>query len=187
MDEKRQSGKRVLRVGSAEGTPLGTIWLALSEAGLAAVEIGGAYAEFAAWLEAYYPGRQAVQDEESSRQAAEQMAAYLQGRLREFTLPVDWSGMGPFQRQALQATLAIPYGATRTYAQVAAQIGRPRAARAVGRAEATNPMPLVIPCHRVVGADGKLHGYGAPGGIKTKAWLLEMEAQQAGNSPPTLT
>ncbi len=75
----------------------------------------------------------------------------------------------------MQAVYAIPYGETRTYAEIAAQIGRPKAYRAVGRANATNPMPLVIPCHRVIGTDGKLHGYGGGNGLPTKEWLLKME------------
>ena len=85
--------------------------------------------------------------------------------------------LSPFQQAALRATCAIPRGQTCTYAQIAAQIGRPRAARAVGRAEATNPVPLVIPCHRVVGTDGGLHGYGMAEGLKTKEWLLRMERE----------
>ena len=84
-----------------------------------------------------------------------------------------------FQRLALQATFAIPYGRTATYAEIASQLGNPRLARAVGRAEATNPMPLVLPCHRVLGTDGKLHGYGGPGGIGMKEWLLALERQNA--------
>ncbi len=90
---------------------------------------------------------------------------------------IDWSVLTPFQQKVLQATLAIPYGQTRTYAEIAQQVGKPRAARAVGRAEATNPMPVVIPCHRVIGSDGKLHGYGAGEGLPTKAWLLELEGR----------
>ena len=89
---------------------------------------------------------------------------------------MDWSALGSdFQRSALRAVAAIPYGETRTYGEIAAQIGRPQAPRAVGRANATNPMPLVIPCHRVIGTDGKLHGYGGRGGLKTKQWLLDLE------------
>jgi methylated-DNA-[protein]-cysteine S-methyltransferase len=76
----------------------------------------------------------------------------------------------------LQATAAIPYGETRTYGQVAAAVGKPRAARAVGRALATNPMPIVIPCHRVVSADGRLRGYSGLGGLTTKARLLALES-----------
>ncbi len=79
----------------------------------------------------------------------------------------------PFQQAVLQATYEIPYGETRTYKEIAERIGRPRAARAVGRAEATNPMPLVLPCHRVIGVDGKLHGYGLGEGVKTKEWLVK--------------
>ena len=92
-------------------------------------------------------------------------------------MPLDWRFMNAFQIQALQATLEIPYGSTTTYSALAEQLGRPRAARAIGRAEATNPLPLVIPCHRVVGKDGSLRGYGGPQGIQHKAWLLELESQ----------
>jgi methylated-DNA-[protein]-cysteine S-methyltransferase len=75
----------------------------------------------------------------------------------------------------LRITSQIPYGETRTYQEIAVQIGKQHAARAVGRVEATNPIPLIIPCHRVLGSDGTLHGYGGPGGIKLKAWLLDLE------------
>jgi O-6-methylguanine DNA methyltransferase len=75
----------------------------------------------------------------------------------------------------LHLTTQIPYGQTSTYKKIAFQLKRPNASRAVGRVEATNPIPLVIPCHRVLGSDGSLHGYGGPGGIKLKAWLLELE------------
>jgi len=100
---------------------------------------------------------------------------YLEGARRTFPLPIAWEVLPPFQRAVLRATLAIPYGQVRTYGQVAAAIGRPRAARAVGRALGANPMPIVIPCHRVVDRQGRLHGYGGPGGLATKAWLLRLE------------
>ena len=83
--------------------------------------------------------------------------------------------MTSFQLQVLHLTYHIPYGQTSTYKDIAIQVGKPNAARAVGRVEATNPIPLVIPCHRVLGSDGSLHGYGGPGGIKLKAWLLQLE------------
>lgn len=115
-----------------------------------------------------------------------QIQDYLAGERREFEVTIDWSGMTEFQREVLQATYNIPYGETRSYGEIAAQIGRASAARAVGRAEATNPLPLVIPCHRVVGADGKLHGYSGAKGLETKAWLLELERGVAANglAPP---
>ena len=100
---------------------------------------------------------------------------YLEGRRRQFPLLIAWERLSPFQRAVLRATWTIPYGQVRTYGQVAAAIGRPRAARAVGRALATNPMPIVIPCHRVVDRQGRLHGYGGPGGVAAKAWLLRLE------------
>ena len=99
----------------------------------------------------------------------------MRGRRNAFTIPIDWSLFRPFQREALQAVFRIPYGETATYRDIAIEIGRPYASRAVGRANATNPMPLVIPCHRVIGRDGKLHGYGGGEGLKTKEWLLRLE------------
>lgn len=86
---------------------------------------------------------------------------------------VDWDGVTPFRRAVLEETMAIPMGETRTYAELAAAAGNPRAARAVGRVMATNPLPFVIPCHRVVGSNGTLHGYG--GGLDLKERLLKVE------------
>jgi methylated-DNA-[protein]-cysteine S-methyltransferase len=83
--------------------------------------------------------------------------------------------MSQFQAQVLKLTMDIKYGRTSTYKEIAAHLGNPLAARAVGRVEASNPIPLIIPCHRVIGSDGNLHGYGGPGGIKLKAWLLKLE------------
>jgi methylated-DNA-[protein]-cysteine S-methyltransferase len=83
--------------------------------------------------------------------------------------------MTPFQQTALQAVFTIPYGRLRTYGPIAQEIGKTGAVRAVGRSNATNPRPIIVPCHRVLGADGKLHGCSAPGGLDTKAWLLRLE------------
>ena len=168
-----------LYYGRTGPTSLGRLWLAASEAGLVAIEQGLSQAEFTAWLARRFH-RAAVYAPARLRAVAAEVEDYLSGERREFDLSIDWTGMTAFQRAALRATCAIPRGQTRTYAQIAAQIGRPRAARAVGRAEATNPLPLVIPCHRVVGTDGGLHGYGLARGLKTKAWLLEMERENPG-------
>jgi methylated-DNA-[protein]-cysteine S-methyltransferase len=121
--------------------------------------------------------QQVLVDETKTAAAAHQVSQYLQGKRETFDIPIDWSVLTPFKEQALRATYAIPYGQVMTYGEIAQQLGNPRAARAVGRAEATNPMPLVIPCHRVIGADGELHGYGAGAGLETKAWLLELESE----------
>ncbi len=86
-----------------------------------------------------------------------------------------------FQRDVLQLTAEIPFGEVRTYGELAQQLGKLGASRAVGTALARNPMALVIPCHRVIGSDRKLHGFAAPNGIKTKAWLLELEGHEIKN------
>jgi methylated-DNA-[protein]-cysteine S-methyltransferase len=116
-----------------------------------------------------------VYDDTLTASALEQLAEYLAGSRRQFTLPLDLSHQTSFQHQVLLLTAQIPYGQTSTYKDLAIQAGRPGSARAVGRVQATNPLPLVIPCHRVLGSDGSLHGYGGPGGIKLKAWLLQLE------------
>lgn len=111
------------------------------------------------------------------REAAAQLRAYLDGRLRAFTLPLAPRGT-PFMQAAWRELARIPYGTTATYGQLASRLGNAKAARAVGLANNRNPIPLILPCHRVVGSDGKLTGF--RGGLPMKAWLLEMEAAHAG-------
>ena len=163
-----------LYIAPLAGTPLGDLWLAVSDDGLAAVTWSADQGAFEAWL--YRRFKRPVQpDARRCAEAAAQLRAYLDGKRRDFDLAIDWALLRPFQRAVLQATFAIPCGETRTYGDLAREIGRPNAARAVGRAEATNPMPLVIPCHRVIGTDGGLHGYGGGDGLPTKEWLLRLE------------
>lgn len=163
-------------IGAIENTWLGTLWFAFSKDGLVAVGIRESQASFRERL-TRMGFNQVVADQDRLALPLVQMSEYLNGIRRAFDFQIDWSVLTPFQQKVLQATLAIPYGQTRTYAEIAGQVGKPRAARAVGRAEATNPMPVVIPCHRVIGTDGKLHGYGAGEGLPTKAWLLELEGR----------
>lgn len=106
------------------------------------------------------------------RRAAEQLAEWFAGERREFELPLRPAGT-PFQEEVWRALLAIPYGATESYAALAARVGRPGAARAVGAANGRNPLAIVVPCHRVIGASGALTGYG--GGLPLKRWLLAHE------------
>jgi methylated-DNA-[protein]-cysteine S-methyltransferase len=103
----------------------------------------------------------------------QQLAQYFAGERREFALPLEPRGT-EFERRVWQALMAIPYGETRSYAEVAAAIGRPSACRAVGRANGSNPIAVVIPCHRVIGSDGSLTGYG--GGLPLKRLLLDLES-----------
>jgi len=98
---------------------------------------------------------------------------FLFGIRKSFSVKIDWEGMGEFQRQVLNLTAEIPYGQAVSYGELAKQLGKPGASRAIGRALGSNPMPIVIPCHRVIGADGGLRGY--TDGIQTKAFLLSLE------------
>ncbi len=173
----RQTQTETIYIGVTQATPLGAIWVAITPAGLVALEIGGDQEQFISRLRRARPDGAVIFSPQMTSEATRQVEEYLQGRRRQFDLAIDWRGMRPFQRQVLRATQNIPYGQVSTYAAIAQAVGRPGAARAVGRAEATNPMPLVIPCHRVIGADGGLRGYGAPGGLQTKAWLLRLEAE----------
>jgi methylated-DNA-[protein]-cysteine S-methyltransferase len=107
--------------------------------------------------------------------ALSQLVDYFSGKRTDFTIPLYLKNATDFQREVLHETARIPYGQVRTYGQVAIGIRRPQAARAVGGALAHNPIVIVIPCHRVVAHDGRLHGFSSPHGIKTKAALLEHE------------
>ncbi len=170
-----------------ENSPIGPIGLAASERGLARISLYGTEglnrdAHFVP--EPKHAGRLF----ETSRPAPSFLSAglcqveeYLQGKRCEFDLPLDLDGFTPLARQVLEACRAIPFGEVMTYHQLAETAGRPRAARFAGTMMARNPLPLVIPCHRVVGSDGRLHGFGAPGGLATKAWLLTMEGHRVHN------
>jgi methylated-DNA-[protein]-cysteine S-methyltransferase len=161
-------------IGITNDTPLGPIWVAVSERGLVAIEVSADQGALNKQLNRL-GFQEIVKDQTKTAAALREISEYLNGERETFELPIDWSVLTPFQKRALRATFEIPYGQVSTYGEISRQLGNPRAARAVGRAEATNPMPLVIPCHRVIGADGGLHGYGAGEGLATKAWLLELE------------
>jgi methylated-DNA-[protein]-cysteine S-methyltransferase len=154
-------------------TPLGPIWIAVSEAGLVAIHYGADEG----WLRQVHARgfKHVERSTEKTASARAQLLDYLRQRRTAFDLPVDWRGVRDFQRRVLSAALAIPRGQTKTYAQIAQRIGKPKAARAVGQALGHNPMPIVVPCHRVVAADGSLRGYTGHQGITTKAFLLRLE------------
>ena len=156
-----------LYTGELNHTPVGDLRVIASDLGLVAVEWADSQPDFDSYLLQSNP--------ETVAPYAEELREYLEGQRQEFTFLINWSIFRPFQKEALERVFRIPYGETRTYAEIAAEINRPNAYRAVGRANATNPMPLVIPCHRLIGTDGKLHGYGGGEGLKTKEWLLKME------------
>jgi methylated-DNA-[protein]-cysteine S-methyltransferase len=105
--------------------------------------------------------------------ARRELEEYFEGRRRGFELPLDWTLSGPFARRVLRATARIPFGGVLSYAQVASRAGSPRGSRAAGNALGSNPIPIVVPCHRVLRSGGALGGYG--GGLDRKRWLLELE------------
>ena len=160
-------------------TPVGALFVGGSDAGLHRVE----FMDSAHDLERFThrlvgdahdaPGR----DADAARAVVEQLGAYFAGERFDFDLPLAPRGT-PFQRLVWAALSTIPPCETRSYGEIAAAIDRPTASRAVGAANGRNPMAIVIPCHRVIGANGTLTGYG--GGLDRKRWLLEHERAAAG-------
>ncbi|MBR7745849.1 methylated-DNA--[protein]-cysteine S-methyltransferase [Undibacterium baiyunense] len=151
-------------------SPYGALRLLASELGLAGIY----FSEHkhlqldSAW--------QADSNDALLKDAAQQLDAYFAGQLREFDLPLDCTQGTPFQQEVWRALQTIPYGEVRSYSAVAQQIGRPNAIRAVGAANGRNPLSIVIPCHRVIAANGDLQGYA--GGLENKRRLLLLESRQ---------
>ena len=143
------------------GTPIGNLVARGDGTGLSGVDFADAPAD-ARW----------ERDDDAFVEVARQLRAYFAGELTAFDLQLAPGGT-PFQRRVWDALQAIPYGATTTYARLAERLEQPRAVRAVGHANGRNPISIIIPCHRVVGADGGLTGYG--GGLERKRWLLAHE------------
>ena len=112
----------------------------------------------------------------------DELADYFAGRPVTFHARPDLTGLTPFQQEVLRACARIPYGKTATYAELAKRVGRPGAARAVGSAMASNPVPIIIPCHRVITSQGTLGGFSAEQGVALKCQLLEMESRATGQT-----
>lgn len=154
-------------------SPVGALTLVASDAGLTAI----------LW-ENDRPGRVRLGDLEEAPdhpvlvEAERQLAAYFAGTRVGFDLPLDFRGTD-FQKSVWQALLTIPFGETRSYAEIARQIGRPSATRAVGAANGRNPISIVAPCHRVIGTNGALTGFA--GGLAAKEMLLGLERRAAGD------
>lgn len=157
---------------SAVDCPLGRLLVAAADRGLCTVGIGDSDEELLASLQREFAEAEIRPDRGELCGWAKAIVRYLEGEEPHLDLPLDLRGTA-FQRRVWGELRKIPYGQTRTYAEVARAIGRPKAYRAVARACATNPVPLVIPCHRVVRSDGSLGGYGL--GLDRKRALLEME------------
>lgn len=154
-------------------TPLGPLGVASTPAGLCQVSLGEAVpANFFAALQRRFPRAQLAEDAAANAEPLRQLGEFFARRRQLFTCPLDPGGT-PFQRAVWTAVAAVPFGETRTYGQIATAIGQPQAPRAVGAANGANPLSIVVPCHRLVGHDGKLVKYG--GGLPIKAALLRWE------------
>jgi len=152
-------------------SPLGTLLLTAADGALTGVHFPGQKHDRppqADW--------QRADDDRLLASARDQLAEYFDGRRSGFDLPLAPRGT-PFQQAVWQALLAVPFGATSTYGAIAAAIRRPKAVRAVGAAIGANPIGIVVPCHRIIGADGSLTGYA--GGLERKTKLLALEARAA--------
>ncbi|NUM43875.1 MAG: methylated-DNA--[protein]-cysteine S-methyltransferase [Anaerolineales bacterium] len=155
-------------------TPIGTVYLVANERGLVSVDFGVPESQFFAQIKKNF-GTHPEYAPELLTHHASRIKDYLQGKSTTLDLPFDIHALTPFQQQVLLAALQIPRGQVYTYADIARKIGNPKAVRAVGQALGRNPVPIVIPCHRVVAANGKLGGYSGGGGLATKRKLLVLE------------
>ncbi len=157
-----------------EDSPLGPVWLAAGPRGLVAVEYNGSENNFLGYLAKVSKGKP-HRSAEMVAAAKKVLLIYLHGESKRIELDVDLSGITPFQRRVLEETRKVPRGQVSTYAEIARRIGNPKAVRAVGQALRRNPVPIVVPCHRVIASDGSLGGYGGEMRSKRKVQLLRLE------------
>lgn len=154
-------------------SPVGPLWAAMGPRGVAAIHYGAepSERELRRLVAVFGPG--ILPDRRPLDPLARELDQYFAGRRRSFDLPFDLRGMTPFQQRVLRATARVEYGELATYALMARRAGNERASRAAGGAVGANPIPIVVPCHRVVASDGSLGGYG--GGLEVKRRLLALE------------
>ena len=161
-------------------TPIQSLLILSSEKGLVKIMfIDTKNNLFLHSLEKEYPDITFIENKSRNQAALDQLNEYFTGIRKNFTLPLDLRGT-PFQKQVWNALVQVPYGQTCSYGKIASRIGKPKSARAVGMANHNNPIPIVIPCHRIIGADGSLTGYGA--GISIKEKLLNLEKENIGSN-----
>jgi methylated-DNA-[protein]-cysteine S-methyltransferase len=160
-------------------SPLGPLWIAVGPKGVLAIHYGAepSHGELARIVRAYGPG--VLPDARRADPVARELDQYFSGKRRAFDVAVDLSPLTDFQRRILSATARVPFGDVSTYARMAARAGSDKASRAAGQALGSNPIPIVVPCHRILASDGSLGGYS--GGLDAKRVLLQHER---GSVPP---
>jgi O-6-methylguanine DNA methyltransferase len=152
---------------------IGLIYVASTEKGVCKISVPReTKRDFLKWLRDNFDDNEVVDNKSRNREVIDQLNRYFNGKLAKFTGPIDLIGT-PFQTRVWKELTKISYGTTISYKQLAKRLGTSRGFQAVGRANAANPLPIIVPCHRVLGADGSLVGYSA--GIKTKEFLLKLE------------
>jgi len=152
---------------------IGTLSIASTNEGMCKLCIrGGKSSDFVQWLKKHLSDHDVVESDSRNGEYISEVNQYLSGKLHTFRIPLVMIGT-EFQKRVWKELLNIRYGSTISYRELARRVGVPRGSQSVGRANAANPLPLVVPCHRVIGSDDSLTGYG--GGIKTKEFLLQLE------------
>ena len=152
---------------------VGLVYIASTDKGVCKISLPRqTKRDFIRWLNENFEDSEVVDNKSRNRDVMDQLNRYFNGRLAKFTCSLDVIGT-PFQTRVWKELTKIPYGTTISYKQLAKRIGTSRGFQAVGRANAANPLPIILPCHRVLGTDGSLVGYAS--GIKTKEFLLKLE------------
>ncbi|MGB2896746.1 MAG: methylated-DNA--[protein]-cysteine S-methyltransferase [Anaerolineales bacterium] len=155
-------------------SPIGAFFVGLSERGVVALSFAESENSFRDWLQ-HRVRATLVREPNKLREVVSQVLDYLEGHRKDFTFEYDLRPLTPFQRNVLATVQKVPRGEYLTYGELARRIGKPGAARAVGQALGSNPIPILIPCHRVLASDGSLGGYSGRGGVRTKEALLRLE------------
>ena len=170
---------KILFYDGLSDSPVGPLFIAVDNQGVVAIKINVSEADFLSELERKY-NTTIIRSSVKVADALAQLQEYFNGRRSSFSLNLNLQNLTQFQQQVLLATLEVPHGQITTYGEIARRLGKVRLARAVGQALARNPIPIVIPCHRVLSADGSLHGYSGGKGLETKGQLLQLEGALLG-------
>jgi methylated-DNA-[protein]-cysteine S-methyltransferase len=157
-----------------DDSPVGPIYIGVDEQGVVAIKIDISEEDFVLELDKKHK-KMIRHAPEKVADVKNQLQEYFDGKRSSISLNLNLKYLTQFQQKVLQATLEVPHGEITTYGEIAVRLGKSRLARAVGQALARNPIPIVIPCHRVLSADGSLHGYSGGRGLETKSELLRLE------------
>jgi len=164
-----------VHIGHVDWEPVGQILVASSKLGVVAVSLGELNLDAFARKVEKRNFEFITEDEGYNTPIAKQLSEYFQRERRHFDVEIDYRGLTPFQQEVYLQAVATPIGSFTTYGNIAEKLGNPGASRAVGQALARNPIPIFVPCHRVLNKKGQLHGFSAKGGLNTKSLLLQIE------------